>query len=206
MRRCNKCKIEKPASEFNKDKGNKSGLQYSCRDCQKKWRLENSEKIKDDYRRRYIKNRDEYKERAKKWAKQNPEKRQEICSKWRKNKGREYKKERYHNDPMYRMVHTIRNRTKTAFKRNYWQKNGPTEQMLGTDYKTAFKHIESRFKKGMSWDNFGEWHIDHIIPLASATTEEGLIELCHYTNLQPLWAEENISKGDKIIACRINLI
>jgi hypothetical protein len=77
--------------------------------------------------------------------------------------------------------------------------------MLGCDYQTAFKHIESRFKKGMSWDNFGDWHIDHIIPLASAKTEEELIELCHYTNLQPLWAEENLIKGDKIIACRINL-
>lgn len=77
--------------------------------------------------------------------------------------------------------------------------------MLGCDYQTAFKHIESRFKQGMSWDNFGEWHIDHIIPLASAKTEIELIELCHYTNLQPLWAEENRSKGDKIIACKLEL-
>lgn len=206
MRRCNKCKIEKPASEFNKDKSNKSGLQYSCRDCQKKWRLENSEKIKEDYRKRYIKNRDEYKERAKIWAKQNPEKRQEICSRWRKNKGQEHKKKRYCNDPMYRMAYNIRNRTKTAFRRNYWQKNGATEQMLGADYKTVFSHIESRFKEGMTWKNQGEWHIDHIIPLSSARTEKELIELCHYTNLQPLWAKENLIKGDKIIACRINTI
>jgi hypothetical protein len=92
-----------------------------------------------------------------------------------------------------------------AFKNKRWNKNTKTQEMLGCDYQTAFKHIESRFKKGMSWDNFGDWHIDHIIPLASAKTEEELIELCHYTNLQPLWAEENLIKGDKIIACRINL-
>ncbi len=53
----------------------------------------------------------------------------------------------------------------------------------------------------MSWDNHTKygWHIDHIIPLASAKTEEELKSLCHYTNLQPLWAKENLSKGAKII-------
>jgi len=50
----------------------------------------------------------------------------------------------------------------------------------------------------MSWDNYGEWHIDHIIPLCSATTVEELEKLCHYTNLQPLWAEENLFKGGKM--------
>ena len=61
------------------------------------------------------------------------------------------------------------------------------------------KHIESQFEPWMTWDNHGEWHIDHIIPLASATTKEEIKKLCHYTNLQPLLAEENLSKGDKIL-------
>jgi hypothetical protein len=52
----------------------------------------------------------------------------------------------------------------------------------------------------MSWDNYGEWHIDHIIPLASADTEEEVLKLYHYTNLQPLWAIDNIRKGSKIIS------
>jgi hypothetical protein len=50
----------------------------------------------------------------------------------------------------------------------------------------------------MSWDNHGEWHIDHIIPLASANTPEIIKQLCHYSNLQPLWASDNIIKKDKI--------
>lgn len=70
--------------------------------------------------------------------------------------------------------------------------------MLGCDFKTAHKHIEKQFTEGMSWDNRSEWHIDHIIPLASAKTEEELAKLCHYTNLQPLWAEDNLRKGDKL--------
>jgi hypothetical protein len=52
----------------------------------------------------------------------------------------------------------------------------------------------------MSWENRDEWHIDHIIPLSSANSEEELYKLCHYTNLQPLWAEENIKKSNKIIS------
>jgi len=65
---------------------------------------------------------------------------------------------------------------------------------IGVDWKIAKSHIERQFEKGMSWSNYGEWHIDHIIPLASAKTEAELIKLCHYRNLQPLWAEENRRK------------
>ena len=51
----------------------------------------------------------------------------------------------------------------------------------------------------MSWENHGKWHIDHIIPLSTANTEEDILNLCHYTNLQPLWAEDNIKKSNKIL-------
>ena len=51
----------------------------------------------------------------------------------------------------------------------------------------------------MSWYNQGKWHIDHIIPLSSANTEEGIYKLCHYTNLQPLWAEDNLKKGGELL-------
>jgi hypothetical protein len=58
--------------------------------------------------------------------------------------------------------------------------------------------LEKQFVVGMSWDNRNKWHIDHIIPLSSAKTEEEIYKLAHYTNLQPLWAEDNLSKGDTI--------
>jgi len=58
--------------------------------------------------------------------------------------------------------------------------------------------MEAKFVDGMNWDNIGEWHIDHIIPLSSAETEQEIIKLCHYTNLQPLWAFDNISKGNRL--------
>jgi len=61
-------------------------------------------------------------------------------------------------------------------------------------------HIEAQFKEGMSWDNHGKWHIDHIIPLKyNNPTIEETIERLHYTNTQPLWATDNIAKGNRFI-------
>jgi hypothetical protein len=78
-------------------------------------------------------------------------------------------------------------------------KNSKTTEMLGSEWLSVKIHIENKFTKGMNWSNYGEWHIDHITPLAFAKTKEEIIKLCHYTNLQPLWAIDNIKKGSKII-------
>jgi hypothetical protein len=70
---------------------------------------------------------------------------------------------------------------------------------LGCTLEDLRQHLESLFKPGMTWENHGSWHIDHIRPLASfdLTKEENLYKACHYTNLQPLWAKENLKKGSK---------
>jgi hypothetical protein len=74
-------------------------------------------------------------------------------------------------------------------------------ELVGLTAEDLKKYIESKFKEGMSWDNYGVygWHLDHIIPLSSAKNEEGLKSLCHYTNLQQLWVFDNLSKFNKII-------
>ena len=79
--------------------------------------------------------------------------------------------------------------------------NTTTMNILGIDLDGFKKHLEQQFKDGMSWDNYGlhGWHIDHIIPISTALTEEDVILLNHYTNLQPLWWYENLSKGNKIL-------
>ena len=79
--------------------------------------------------------------------------------------------------------------------------------MVLNNWEEYAKHLSKQFynhpKTGekMTFDNHGlhGWHLDHIIPLSTAKTEEDIIKLCHYTNLQPLWAEENLSKGNKIL-------
>lgn len=111
---------------------------------------------------------------------------------------REYKKQRRSIDPLYKMMCYLRNRTRRVFKAMGLNKPTKTEELLGADFRTVMQHIEAQFIFGMSWDNHGEWHIDHKKPLAEAKTEKRLIKLCHYTNLQPLWAKDNIGKGAKL--------
>ena len=73
-------------------------------------------------------------------------------------------------------------------------------KIIGCDWEELKHHIESQFQDGMSWDNWSKdgWHIDHIIPLASATNEDEMYKLNHYTNLQPLWSVDNLHKGNRI--------
>ena len=72
--------------------------------------------------------------------------------------------------------------------------------MVGCSPEFLKDHIENQFTEGMSWELMGKYiHIDHRIPLSSAKSEEEVYKLCHYTNLQPLWAEDNLSKGSKIL-------
>ena len=109
-----------------------------------------------------------------------------------------YTRTRYKSDPVYAATVTIRNRINQAIYRNGYTKTSKTAQILGCGYGEIMVHIERQFKNGMSWGNRGQWHIDHIVPLSSAKTEEEFLSLCHYTNLQPLWAHENLSKGAKM--------
>ena len=108
-----------------------------------------------------------------------------------------YKKERKKKDPLFKLSELLRGNTYHAFKRMGYKKQTKTQKILGADFETVKKHIESQFLKGMTWENRSDnvWHIDHIIPISFAKTEEELLKLCSYNNLQPLWAKENIVKG-----------
>jgi len=103
----------------------------------------------------------------------------------------------YRENTLFRLSLNYRNRTSSAFRLGGYQKGTKTEKMLGIDFNSLNQYLENQFTKGMSWDNYGEWHIDHIIPLCAANTEEELKLLCHHKNLQPLWAFDNISKNGK---------
>ena len=104
-------------------------------------------------------------------------------------------KERNKYNEMYKIKDRLRSRTRSAFKLKDYSKAKRTIDILGvSDWHIVRDHIQSKFSDGMSWDNMGEWEIDHIIPLSVAKTEEDLIGLCHYTNLQPLWRTDNRKK------------
>jgi hypothetical protein len=191
MKKCSKCKEEKKLTEFSKDKRKKDGLRYNCKSCLKEYRQANKEKRKEYDKEYYQANKKRLNKRNKEYNKANKEK----INQYKK----EYKKNRIKTDPLFKMICNLRGRTWEAFKRKGYSKNTKTQEMLGVDWEVAKQHIERQFTKGMNWDNYGEWHIDHIIPLASAKNEQEICNLCHYTNLQPLWAEDNLRKSDKII-------
>ncbi len=113
---------------------------------------------------------------------------------------RNYRKIRLKNDIYYRLAKRLRDRLRKAIKNNY--KSGSAVSDLGCTIKYLKIHLEKQFKDGMSWDNYGykTWHIDHIIPLDSfdLSIREQLLKAVHYTNLQPMWALDNIRKNKYI--------
>jgi hypothetical protein len=158
----------------------------------------NHEKRKSACRAYHKRNPEKLREKNRNWIKNNPEKRKA----WYDNKGREYmrayEKKRRREDPLFSLARNLRGRVRFAFRRVNLTKPSGVENLLGATLAEAKAHIESQFQPGMSWENYGKWHVDHVIPLASAKTAEELVSLCHHLNLQPLWASDNIRKGAKM--------
>lgn len=198
MKQCAKCKETKPLTEFNKNKKTKDGFQFRCKLCRneyyRKYNLENKQKIKQIHQKWREENKEWVKANNKKYYKENKEKIKESYKDYKKK----YLRKKRIEDPMFKLKQNVRSRTYQAIKGKY-KKNNTTIEYLGCGFLFYKEFLQKQFKKGMTFDNYGDWHIDHIIPLASAKTEEELIKLFHYTNTQPLWAEENIKKSDKIL-------
>jgi hypothetical protein len=112
-----------------------------------------------------------------------------------------YVKERRKTDVQFKLSLSLRARLNKAVRGHY--KAGSAVKDLGCSIEELKKYLESKFQEGMAWENHAQtgWHIDHIKPLASfdLTDRNQLLQACHYTNLQPLWAKDNLSKGAKII-------
>lgn len=202
INKCNKCNEIKPINSFPKAKCNKSGLSHVCRDCLRVsaqiYRSNNREKVKETKSKYYDRNKDTWNDgyktieaKAKRKIKNSTEE--------AKKKNRDYVRQKRQSDNFYKLKTSLRNRINEAFKVAFWRKHGRTSEILGASFDICRKHLERQFTKGMTWDNHGQWHIDHKVPLASAKTEEELTLLCHYTNLQPLWSEDNQKKYNKIL-------
>ena len=117
-----------------------------------------------------------------------------------KDKRNNYRNNKLKTDIQYKLCHNLRSRLNHAINNN--QKVGSAVKDLGCTIDELKIHLESKFQSRMNWDNWtiDGWHIDHIKPLASfdLTDRQQFLEACHYTNLQPLWADENLSKGKKV--------
>ena len=185
---CSRCKVEKPLTEFYKNCDGKGGLKSQCKTCvraaNKLWRENNREKDRA----------------AKKlWRENNREKDRAMNKVWWENnreKSRAWGRERYANIP-HKLLHLIRLAVIRATGKSTRKKEAL--ELLGCTLEEYVQYLESKFTEGMTWENHTTdgWHIDHIKPLREKelTLEEGQKRL-HYTNTQPLWAKDNLAKGN----------
>lgn len=238
MKTCTKCKINKKSIEFSKDKTRKNGLYSYCKTClsiyyqenkkiinikTKKYHEENKETIKIQRKQYREKNKEplnatakkyriEHKEEMRKYLENNKLKIAKQHKKYKeehKEQIRAYKKKynvEYQKRLDVRIVGNMRTRVRNALKRN--TKDSTTMKLVGCTLIELKNYLESQFKPGMSWNNYGrgwlgtrkrEWNIDHIIPCASfdLSRPEEQKKCFYYSNLQPLWAEENYRKGQR---------
>lgn len=110
----------------------------------------------------------------------------------------EYSKRRMKEDSVFKLTAYMRSRVRNAIYNGFSSKRCRTFDLVGCNPLELKEHLESQFTRGMNWKNYGKWHVDHIRPCASfnLTLDEQQRKCFHYSNLQPLWAEDNIRKSD----------
>jgi hypothetical protein len=168
----------------------------------KKWRLNNKEHLNQYKKQWNLNNKEKNKRYQKKYYLKKKEKLNQYQKEWRLNNRKhirkyenKYFKKRRETDPNFKLLRSIRTRILKALKRN--PKSKSTIKLLGCSVEECWQHLESKFQPGMTKENHGLWHIDHIKPCISFNlTDPEQQKICfHYTNLQPLWAEDNLKKG-----------
>ena len=199
----NREKIKSNSKEYyikNREKVLSLNKEYNIKNKEKQqpykkeYRINNREKIKE-YR---INNREKEISRKKEYYIKNKEKRKQYNIENRENKNNHIRNRRL-NDPIYKLIGNVRSRLYLYLKSTGITKNKRTFDGVGCSPPELKEHLEKQFVDGMSWEIMGkEIHIDHIIPLSSAKTEEEIYKLSHYTNLQPLWAEDNLKKSNNL--------
>ena len=181
-KQCTKCNKNLDISNFSPKSGRVNQYMSYCKDCFKIYRCT-----------RYQKNKEH--ERI-------------ICNQWyQKNKDKKYayekvfRKQHYAQNPVFRLAINIRVRLNNILRKEvgYIKRKNIAVDNLGCSVEELKAYLESKFTVGMDWNNRSKWHIDHIIPLSSFDLSDPnqLKKACHYTNLQPLWAKDNLKKGSK---------
>lgn len=171
---CSKCKESKPSDGFYINKLNRSGLSAWCRSCMREFGGKGE------------------------WVKANKE-RHLLYS---RNYKREYMRKRRNEDSVFRIVSAMRSRLYSILRKRALGKNCSTMDLVGCSVDFLRSYLESKFVTGMTWEKYGKygWHVDHVVPLSSfdlADMEQRRVAF-HFTNLQPLWASDNLRKGARV--------
>ncbi len=203
---CTKCGIDKLLKEYYKEnKKSKDGLRCYCKSCCSK-----------NNKKSYFRNKENVSKYGKKYREENKEHISNIKAKRyievikpnydnKKDEINTGRNKRYKNrmkeDINFKIKKVCVGRIQLVIKRQYGLRAFKSIELLGCTIKECKSYLENQFTKGMTWSNQGKWHIDHITPCASFDlTDPKQQKSCfHYTNLQPLWAKDNYSKGSKIL-------
>jgi hypothetical protein len=200
---CCRCDVDQPLCEYGVQKNGPNGLRSQCRSCRrieaKEYRERNLDKVKEakkkwvinnpTYDKEYAQlNPDKKRKASLKWLENNRELANERTKKWAKNNPDKVNEiQRNYNNKNPHIV-AWRNTLKNSLVRMGRSKNGHTIEFLGYSAIELKDHITSLFTDGMSWNNYGEWHIDHIIGIANFDPETPQSIVNALSNLRPLWA------------------
>lgn len=161
----------------------------------KKYYESNKQKISEYYSEWREDKKEHLKEYQKKWREKNVDKIRKIK--------RDYERNRKHNDPTYKLIANFRTAIYTVLKENNMDKYGHYFDILKYSPEELVVHLENQFTEGMEWDNYGEWHVDHRLPITSFKFKEvgdnEFMRCWELNNLQPMWGDENISKSNKVL-------
>ena len=194
---CTTCNKRKPREKFSNKVTSKDGKKSYCKTCAaekyRRYYQENTEQKRTYNKRYYQNNTEQMRERTRRYRRENAEQIREYKKR--------YTNKKYKESPNFRLTVNIRAHLHRAIKEGAI-KNNSSIKYLGCSIEKLKEHLEKQFQPGMTWDNWSKdgWHIDHIKPLASfdLTDEKQLRKACHYTNLQPMWAKENLKKGARV--------
>jgi len=159
----------------------------------KKWRDSNKEYMSNKSKTWYEKNKEHRKQYLKEYREKNIDKIRQIK--------RDYERNRKARDPLYKLISNFRTAIYQVLKENQIQKNGHYFEILKYSPENLIERLESKFKDGMTWDNYGEWHVDHIKPISlfqiTEIGDDEFMSCWSLNNLQPMWGIENIRKSNK---------
>jgi hypothetical protein len=176
----------------------------------KNYYIQNRKELSMKHKEYYIKNSKKLKEYSKKYYKLHKRAIKIKNRKYDYNNKEKVAKRRniYHilrkqRDIKYKILCNLRTRLYLALKGN--PKSFTTMKLVGCSIEKLKNHLQNKFKSGMSWANYGKWEIDHIIPCTKfdLSKSNDQRKCFHYTNLQPLWAKDNLRKGTKLIGEKI---
>lgn len=203
---CSKCGEIKSLDNFGNMKSSKDGKRNTCKECRKKHEYEANKDYYIKKQRKYFRENRikvlsgnyKHKENNKEWYKEYHAKYYQDNKEAIMKRSKEYLYNRIENDVGFKILQRCRTRLYKAVKGQ--TKSASTKKLIGCSVEHLLSHLENQFDNGMSWDNYGEWHIDHIIPCASFdfTDKKQQFECFNYNNLQPLWAEDNFAKSNKV--------